>query len=49
VFFSTIDITERKLAEQVIAKAREDLEQRVKERTEKLIRVNEVLKLKIYE
>jgi len=49
VICSAIDITERKLAEQVIAKAREDLEQRVKERTEELMRANEVLKSEIYE
>jgi signal transduction histidine kinase len=49
VICSAIDITERKLAEQVIAKAREDLEQRVKERTEELLRANEVLKSEIYE
>ena len=33
VICSAIDITERKIAEQVISKAREDLEQRVKELT----------------
>jgi len=49
VICSAIDITERKLAEQVIAKAREDLEQRVKERTEELMRANEILKSEIYE
>jgi PAS domain S-box-containing protein len=49
VICSAIDITERKLAEQVIAKAKEDLEQRVKERTEELMRANEILKSEIYE
>ncbi len=46
---SAIDITERKIAEQVIAKAREDLEQRVKERTEELIQANELLKAELQE
>ena len=40
---SVADITERKLAERVIHKAREDLEQRVMERTRELTRSNEVL------
>lgn len=46
---SAIDITERKIAEQVIAKAREDLEQRVKDRTEELMQANDVLKSEIQE
>jgi PAS domain S-box-containing protein len=46
---SAIDITERKIAEQVISKAREDLEQRVKARTEELVQANEVLKSEIQE
>ena len=46
---SAIDITERKIAEQVIAKAREDLEQRVKDRTDELMQANEVLKSEIHE
>lgn len=43
VICSAIDITARKLAEQVIGQAREDLERRVKERTEQLMRTNENL------
>ena len=46
---SAIDITERKLAELVIQKAREDLERKVKERSEELIRANEGLKAEILE
>jgi len=46
---SAIDITERKLAEKVIQKAKEELEIRVKERTEELLRANEVLKAEIQE
>jgi signal transduction histidine kinase len=46
---SAIDITERKLAEQVIQKAKDDLEQRVKERTEELTRANDELKAEIRE
>ena len=46
---SAIDITERKIAEQVIAKAREDLEHRVKDRTEELMQANEILKSEIQE
>lgn len=46
---SAIDITERKIAEQVIAKAREDLEQRVKDRTEELMQANDILKSEIQE
>jgi PAS domain S-box-containing protein len=49
VICSAIDITERKIAEQVIAKAREDLEQRVKDRTEELMQANEILKSEILE
>jgi len=49
VICSAIDITERKIAEQVIAKAREDLEQRVKDRTEELTQANEILKSEIQE
>jgi PAS domain S-box-containing protein len=43
VICSAIDITDRKIAEQVIAKARRDLEQRVKDRTEELVQANEIL------
>jgi len=49
VICSAIDITERKLAERVIQKAREDLEKKVKERSEELIRANEGLKAEILE
>ncbi len=49
VICSAIDITERKIAEQVIAKAREELEQRVKDRTEELMQANNVLKSEIQE
>jgi PAS domain S-box-containing protein len=46
---SAIDITERKIAEQVISRAREDLEQRVKDRTDELMQANEVLRSEIQE
>ncbi|MFA5267192.1 MAG: ATP-binding protein [Methanoregula sp.] len=49
VICSAIDITERKIAEQVIAKARDELEQRVKDRTEELLQANDVLKSEIQE
>ena len=49
VICSAIDITERKIAEQVISKAREDLEQRVKDRTDELMQANDVLKSEIQE
>lgn len=46
---SAIDITERKLAEKVIQKAREELEIRVRERTTELTKANEVLRAEISE
>jgi PAS domain S-box-containing protein len=49
VICSAIDITERKLAERVIQKAREDLERKVKERSEELMRANDGLKAEIQE
>lgn len=49
VICSAIDITARKLAEQVIERARDDLERRVKERTEQLVRANEDLMAEIEE
>jgi len=49
VICSAIDITERKIAEQVISRAREDLEQRVKDRTNELMQANDVLRSEIQE
>ena len=49
VICSLIDITERRLAEKVIQKARDELEGRVRERTEELLAANDVLKAEIRE
>jgi len=49
VICSAIDITERTLAERVIQKAREDLERKVKERSDELLRANDGLKAEILE
>ena len=49
VICSAIDITERQLAEHVIQKAKDDLEQRVLERTHELIRANAELTTEIQE
>jgi len=47
VICSAIDVTERKLAERVIQKARDDLEHRVRQRTNELLRANDELKAEI--
>jgi len=49
VICSAIDITDRKLAERVIQKAKDELEQRVRERTNDLMRANDTLKTEIQE
>ncbi|HNX16929.1 MAG TPA: PAS domain S-box protein [Methanoregula sp.] len=49
VICSAIDITSRKMAEQVIEKAREDLEYRVNERTRELLHANAELTAEIDE
>ena len=49
VICSLVDVTERRLAEKVIQKAKNELEDRVRERTEELISANEVLKAEIRE
>ena len=49
VICSAVDITERRLAEKVIQKARYDLEQRVTERTDELLNANSILKAEIQE
>ncbi len=49
VICSAIDVTDQKLSEQVIRKAREDLEIRVRERTEDLLQSNEELRAEILE
>ncbi|MGA2161774.1 MAG: PAS domain S-box protein [Methanoregula sp.] len=49
VICSAIDMTARKLAEQVIERARDDLELRVEKRTEELMRVNKELTADIEE
>jgi PAS domain S-box-containing protein len=49
VICSAIDITERKLAERVIQKAKDELEHRVHERTIELEKANEELKAEIKE
>ncbi len=49
VICSLVDITDRKLAERVIQNAKNELEARVSERTDELLRANEILKAEIQE
>lgn len=46
---SAIDITERKIAESVIRKAKDELEERVRQRTDELLQANEELTTEIQE
>jgi PAS domain S-box-containing protein len=49
IICSLVDITDRKLAERVIQNAKNELEARVSERTDELLRANEILKAEIQE
>jgi len=49
VICSILDVTERRLAEKVIQKAKDELEDRVRERTDELLKANEVLRSEIDE
>ena len=46
---ATVDLTPMKLAEQAISQARDELEERVRERTEELVTANEQLRVEIAE